>query len=48
MNKKAGITKIVVFIIFVLAIMFIWKLGLLGEFWDFIKCIGKNKLECLN
>jgi len=47
MNKRAGITTIVVIIIFILAMLFMWKFGLFKEFFDFIKCLGKNKLECL-
>ena len=31
----------------VLAMLFMWKFGLFKSFWRFIKCLGKNKLECL-
>jgi len=47
MNKKAGIFMAVVIIIFVLAMLFMWKFGLFRSFFEFIKCLGKNKLECL-
>lgn len=47
MNKKAGILMFVIILIFVLAMLFMWKFGLFKNFWEFIKCLGEDKLECL-
>ena len=47
MNNKAGIFTFVGLIIFILAMLFMWKFGLFEKFWDFIKCLWRYKLQCL-
>ena len=47
MNNKAGVLMFVVIIIFILAMLFMWKFGLFKSFWEFIKCLGRDKLGCL-
>ena len=39
---------IAVIIIFILAMLFMWKFGLFKSFFEFIKCLGKNKLKACN
>ena len=48
MNKKGGVLVLIVIMGFILAMLFMWKIGVFKEFWEFIKCLGKNKLECLS
>lgn len=47
MNKKAGIGIFVSFIVLILALLFMWKFGLFGKFWEFIRCMWSNKLRCM-
>ena len=46
-NKKAGALMFVWFVLFILALLFMWKFGLFEKFWEFIKCMWENKLRCL-
>jgi len=47
MNKKAGVLVLIVIMGFILAMLFMWKFGLFKSFWEFIKCLGRDKLGCL-
>jgi len=44
MNKKAGILMLVWFVIFILALVFLYKQGILTDFFKWVKTIWGLKL----